>query len=133
VVLSGDQLEAWVLRRGCDQLGDQQVAAIWDEVDRHAVRRDEHERSSRPMPQSLAGLVLATVAGVLAALCFLLTGQLLELTGSLSLWVVVGLGLVAGAEVARRRTRFRWQARVFQVGISGLYLLTAVSVARAYL
>jgi len=134
VVLSGDRLQAWLLQRGRDQLGADQVKAIWNEIDEHAVRRDERERTSRPMPRSLAEALRATGTGLILALgCFLLTGQLLEFTASLPVWLGVGVALLAGAEVLRRRSRFSWEARALQVGTLGLYLLTGATAMRVHL
>lgn len=134
VVLSGDRIQAWLLQRGRDQLGADQINAIWNEIDEHAVRRDERERTSRPMPRSLAEALRATGTGlILAVPCFLLTGQLLELAGSVLLWLGVGVALLAGAEALRRRSRFAWEARAFQAGTLGLYLLTGATAVRAYL
>jgi hypothetical protein len=134
VVLPGDRLEDWMLRRERDQLDADQVMAIWHEVDRHAIRRDERERISRPMPRSLAEVVRAPITGlVLALACYLLTGRLLELTGSVLLWLGVGVALIAGAEVVRRRFRFGWEARAFQLVVLVLYLVTMAAAARAYL
>jgi hypothetical protein len=133
VVLSGDQLEDWMLGRGRQQLTAERAAAIWEEIDRHAVRRDEHERVSQPMPTSLGRIALAACTSLAPALaCFLLSGEVLESTASLTAWMAVGAALVVGAELVRRRSRLAWQARVFQIGILGLYLITLVAIARAY-
>jgi hypothetical protein len=134
VVLSGDRLQAWLLQRARDQLGADQIKAIWNEIDEHAVRRDERERTSRPMPRSLAEAVRATGTGlILAVACFLLAGQLLELAASVPLWLGVGVALLAGAEALRRRSRFSWEARAFQAGTFSLYLLTGATAMHVYL
>ncbi len=117
-----------------DQLDADQVMAIWREVDRRAIRRDECERISRPMPRSLGEVVRVPMTGlVLALACYLLTGRLLELTGSVLLWLGVGVALIACAEVVRRRFRFGWEARAFQLVFLVLYLVTMAAVVRAYL
>ncbi len=86
------------------------------------------------MPRSLAEVVRPTMTGlVLALACSLLTGRLLELTGSVLLWLGVGVALIACAEVVRRRFRFGWEARAFQLVVLVLYLVTMAAVARAYL
>ena len=117
-----------------DGLAREHVDGVFDEIDRHLVRRDQRERSSRPMPRSLGEMVQSIVTGLgLALASFLLTSWLLRLTESLLVWIITGLLLVAAAEVARRRTRWRWALRSCEVGFVGLHLLTAVAVARAYL
>lgn len=134
VVMCGDQLEDWMLRRGRGRLSADQVGDIWAAVDRQTVRRDQHERLLRPMPRSLGALVVSvlTVLGLVLG-CFLLSGRLLQLTGSLLGFCAFGAAWLAGAEVTARRSRFRWEARTYQMGLVGLYLLTGVAIARAYL
>jgi len=134
VVMSGDQVQEWMLRRGRDRLSPAQVDDIFEEIDRHVVRRDERERISRPMPRSLAEMVWATVIGLGLGLAgFITTHWLIRITESLLVWIGAGLTLVVGAEVIRRRTRWRWEARSCQVGLVVLYLLTAVAVVRTHL
>ena len=133
VVMSGDHLRDWMLRRGRDRLSVSQVDGVIGQIDRHLVRRDERERVMRPMPRSLADMVQATLVGLgLAAAGFVLTGWLLRLTKSGVLWATIGLALLGASELARRRSRWRWEAKTFQFALSGLYLLTAVAVVRAY-
>lgn len=134
VVMSGDHLQDWMHRRGRDRLSTSQVDGVVGEIDRHLVRRDERERVRRPMPRSLAEMVQATVVGLgLAAAGFVLTSWLLGLVGSVLVWLAGGLSLFGASELARRRTRWRWEARAFQFALGGLYLLTAAAVVRAYL
>lgn len=134
VVMSGDQLQEWMLRRGRDRLTSAQVDGVYAELDRHLVRRDKRERASRPMPRSLGEMATATVAGLgLGVGAFLLMAWLLQLVESLLVWVGVGLVVLAASELARRRTRWLWEARSFQVGLVALYLLTGFAVTRAYL
>jgi hypothetical protein len=133
VVMSGDHLEDWMHRRGRDRLSPAQVDGVVAEIDRHLVRRDERERTVRPMPRSLGEMVQATLAGLgLAAAGFLLTSWLLRLLKSLPVWLAVGLALFGVSELVRRRSRWRWEARAFQFALGGLYLLTAVAAVRAY-
>ncbi len=134
VVMSGNRLQEWMRHRPIDRLARAHVDGVFDEIDRHLVRRDRQERSSRPMPRSLGEMVQSIVTGLgLGLASFLLTSWLLRLSGSLLVWSVTGLVMVAAAEVARRRTRWRWELRSFEVGFVGLHLLTAVAVARAYM
>lgn len=85
------------------------------------------------MPRSLGEMVRRTVTGLgLGVGAFLLTSWLLRLSESLLVWGVAGLLVLAVAEVARRRTRWQWELRSFEVGFIGLHVLTAVAVARAY-
>jgi Nuclease-related domain len=134
VVMSGDQLRAWMLRRGRDRLTTPQVEDVVGDIDRHLVRRDERERLlRRPMPLSLAEMAKATVVGLgLAAAAFVLSSWLLQLLESLLVWLAVGLALIGASELARRRSRWRWEARTFQFALGALYLLTAAAVIRAY-
>lgn len=134
VVMSGDHLRDWMLRRGRDLLSTSQVDGVVEEIDRHLVRRDERERAMRPMPRSLAEMAHATVVGLgLAAAGFVLTSLLLRLVESLVVWLAVGLALFYTSELSRRRSRWRWEARTFQFALGGLYLLTAAAVVRAYI
>jgi hypothetical protein len=131
--MSGDHLRAWMLRRARDRLSTPQVEGVVGEIDRHLVRRDERERLLRPMPRSLAAMATATVVGLgPAAAAFVLSSWLLQLVESLLVWVAVGLALFGAAELAWRRSRWRWEARTFQFALGGLYLLTAAAVIRAY-
>lgn len=133
VVMSGDQLRDWMHRRGRDRLSSSQVDGVIGEIDRHLVRRDEQERTRRPMPRSLAGMVQATAVGLgLAAAGFVLSSWLLRLVGSAVVWLAAGLALFGAAELVRRRSRWHWEAKAFQFALGGLYLLTAVAVVRAY-
>ena len=85
------------------------------------------------MPRSLGEMVTSIVLGLGLGLgLFLITSWLLRLSESLIVWSVSGITLVAAAEVARRRTRWRWELRSLEVGFVGLHLLTAVAVIRAY-
>ena len=134
VVMSGNRLQEWMRRKPMDRLAGAHVDGVFDEIDRHLVRRDQRERSSRPMPRSLGEMVQSIVTGLgLGLASFLVTSWLLRLSESPLAWSVTGLVLFAAAEVARRRTRWRWELRSFEVGFVGLHLLTAVAVARAYL
>ncbi|GAC1580502.1 MAG: hypothetical protein NVS3B18_14170 [Candidatus Dormibacteria bacterium] len=133
VVMSGDRLRNWMHRRRRDRLSSAQVEAVVGEIDRHLVRRDERERAVRPMPRSLAEMVQATWAGFLLAIAaFLLTSGLIRLIKSLPVWLVVGVAMFTVSELTRRRSRWRWEARTFQVALGGLYLLTAVAVVQTY-
>ena len=133
VVMSGDQLRAWMLRRARDRLSATQVEGVVGDIDRHLVRRDELERLVRPMPRSLAEMATATVVGLgLAAAAFVLCSWLLQLVESLLVWLGGGLALIGVSELARRRSRWRWEARTFQLALGALYLLTAAAVIRAY-
>lgn len=134
VVMSGDDLRDWMHRRGRDRLSTSQVEGVVGEIDRHLVRRDERERVRRPMPRSLAEMVQATVVGLgLAAAGFVLTSWLLRLVESVVVLSAAGLVLFGASELARRRSRWRWEARTFQFALGGLYLLTAAAVVRAYI
>lgn len=134
LVVPGQQLQDWALRRGRDQLTQQQVEAIWTEIARQVDKRDAVERQKHPMPRSLQDLVLGALGCVAAALIgFVLGAQVLARTGSLWAWAAAGLVMIGVAEVVRRRTRWRWPARAFQVGTLSLYVLGAAVVARAYL
>lgn len=133
VVMSGDHLRDWMLRRGRDRLSMSEVDGVFGELDRHLIRRDERERVMRPMPRSLAEMVRAIVVGLgLAAAGFLLTGWLLRLVESLVTWLVVAVVFAVASELVRRRSRWHWEARSFQVALGALYLLTAVAVATVY-
>jgi hypothetical protein len=102
-----------------------------EEIDRHLVRRDERERDSRPTPRSPGGRGFGhrdrprPRAGR-----YLVTNWLLRIFESLLVWVAVGLVLVALADLLRRLTRWRWEARASQVSLS---LLTAAAVGQACL
>ena len=131
--MSGDHLRDWMHRRGRDRLSTSQVEGVVGEIDRHLVRRDERERVKRPMPRSLAEMVQATVVGLgLAAAGFVLTSLLLGLVESVIAWLASGAVFSGASELARRRSRWRWEARTFQFALGGLYLLTAAAVVRAY-
>ena len=133
VVMSGDQLRDWMMRQGRDRLSTSQVDGVFGEIDRHLVRRDARERVTRPMPRSLADMVQATVIGLgLAAAGFVFMSWLLRLVESVVVWLAVGLALLGASELVRRRSRWRWEAKTFQLALGGLYLLTAVAVARSY-
>lgn len=133
VVMSGDYLQDWMHRRGRDRLSTSQVDGVVGEIDQHLVRRDERERVRRPMPRSLAEMVQATAVGLgLAAAGFVLTSWLLRLVESVLVWLAAGLVLFGASELVRRRSRWRWEARTFQLALGGLYLLTAAAVIRAY-
>lgn len=132
-VVPGKQVQDWALRRGRDQLTQQQVDGIWTEIASHVDKRDVVERQVHPMPSSLQELSLSALGCVLAALVgFVLAAQVLESTGSLWAWAATGLLMLGLTELLRRRTRWRWAARAFQVGTLVLYLLGAAVVARAY-
>lgn len=134
VVMSGDGLREWMHRRGRDRLTASQVDGVVTEIDQHLVRRDERERLTRPMPRSLAEMATAAVVGlVLAILGFVLTNWLLRLSESLIVWVAVGLALFGASELARRHSRWRWEARAFQWSLGGLYVLTTAGAVRQYL
>lgn len=133
VVMSGDHLRDWMHRRGRDRLSASEVDGVIGEIDRHLVRRDKQEQERRPMPRSLAEMVQATVVGLgLAGAGFVLTSRLLGLLESVVVWLATGLALCGVSELVRRRSRWRWEARSFQLGLGGLYLLTAAAVIRAY-
>ena len=133
VVMSGNRLQEWMRSRPTDQLAIEDADGVFDEIDRHLVQRDHQERSSRPMPRSLGEMVQSIVLGLGLGLgLFLMTSWLLRMSESLIIWSVSGVTLVAAAEVARRRTRWRWELRSLEVGFVGLHLLTAVAVIRAY-
>lgn len=85
------------------------------------------------MPRSLAEMAQATVVGLgLAAAGFVMNSWLLQVVESLVVWLAVGLAFFGVSELARRRSRWPWEARTFQFALSGLYLLTASAVIRAY-
>lgn len=133
LVLGGDQLQDWLLRRGRDRLDAEQVDGIWAQVQRHVGKRDEHERRTRPMPRSVAELAWTLLGSVVAALVgFLLAAQVLRLLGSLLLWSLAGAALLATAEAVRRRTRWPWPLRGFQLGLVATYVLGAAAVGHAY-
>lgn len=132
-VMSGDQLQEWALRSGRERLSAEQVAAIWNDIDHHVAKRDEHELRTRPMPRSMAELAQSVFGCIGAAvLGFLVAAQVLAQLGSLTLWCLVGALLLMGSEVLRRRTRWRWQSRMFQVGVLGTYVMGAGAVVHAY-
>lgn len=134
VVMSGDHLRDWMHRRGRHRLSTSQVDGVGGEIDRNLVRRDERERVRSPIPRSLADMVQARVVGLgLAAAGFVLTSWLLGLVEAMVVWLASGLVLLGASELARRRSRWRWEARTFQFGLGGLYLLTAAAVVRAYI
>jgi hypothetical protein len=131
--MSVEHLRDWMHGRGRDRLSPSQVAGVVDEIDRHLVRRDERERVTRPMPRSLAEMAKATVVGLgLAAADFVLTSWMLRLFESVGIWLVGDAALFGASEVVRRRSRWRWEAKAFQLALGGLHLLTAVAVVRAY-
>lgn len=133
VVMSGDQLQQWMTRRGRGRLSVEQIEQIFAEVDRHLARRDERDLQVRPMPRSLGEVGRRTGVGLaLAIVGFLATNLLIRVSESASAWLVAGMALVAVAEPISRRGRWRWETRSFQAGLVGLYLLTGVAVARAY-
>ena len=112
VVMSGDRLQKWMLRQPRDRLAGANVNGVFDEIDRHLVRRDQRERVSRPMPRSLGEMVRRTVTGLgLGVGLFLVTSWLLRLSESLLVWGVAGLLVLAVAEVVRRRSRWQWELR----------------------
>ena len=134
VVMSGDQVQRWMLSRGRDRLVHAQIDGIFADIDRHLVRRDQHERSRKPMPRSLPEMARSVSFGIALSIGgFLLTAQVLELTGSLIVWLASALSLVLAAEWVYRRTRWRWEARSCEVGLSSLYGLTGVAIVRAFL
>jgi hypothetical protein len=133
IVMSGDQLQDWMLRRGRDRLDGEQVAGIWAQVERQVEKRDVHERRTRPMPRSLAELLQTVVGCVVAAVAgFLVLAQALEPIGMTVTAALVGPVLATVAELVRRRSRWRWQARAFQAGLVSTYLVGAFAVARFY-
>jgi hypothetical protein len=134
VVMSGDQLQEWALRLGRERLSSEQVDAIWSDIDRHVEKRDAHELRTRPMPRSMVELA-QSVCGCIgaAALGFLVAAQALAKLGSLILWCISGGILLLAGELLRRRTRWRWQSGMFQVGLLSTYVIGAVAVAHAYL
>jgi hypothetical protein len=135
LVVSGKQVQDWALRRGRDQLDEQQVQSIWSEITQQVRKRDVVDRDKRPMPRSVQELVLSALGCFVAALVgFVVAAQLLELTGSVLAWAARGLVLLAAAELVRRRAdRWRWPARSFQLGTVALYAVGAVLLIRAYL
>lgn len=134
VVMAGDQVKAWALRQGRGALTPEQVDAIWADLAKHAGRRDELERRTRPMPGSLIELVGAELGCLVSALVgFLVAGQALGLLDDLLLWIPFGLAALAGLEWLRRRPHWPWQLRALQLGIASAYVLAAVAVAKAYL
>lgn len=134
MVLAGDQLQATLLRRQPGRLTEEQVQAIFGDMDRHLVRRDERDRTSRPLPPSVGEMASATLVGLLLGLGgYLVTHLVLQATASLPAWVASGAALLGVAELVRRRTPWRWQARSAQTGLALLYLLTGVAVLRVYL
>jgi len=62
----------------------------------------------------------------------MLSNWVVQLVESLLVWLAVGLALFGASELARRRSRWRWEAKTFQFALGGLYLLTAAAVIRAY-
>ena len=46
VVLAGEQVQAWLLRRGHDRISAAQADGVFAEIDRHLVRRDSRARRS---------------------------------------------------------------------------------------
>lgn len=134
VVVAGDQLQEWMLRRGRHQLTGEQVTAIWSQLERQVEKRDQHEHRTKPMPRSVLDLVLTMLACVVALVVgFLVLALGLRIIGFYVVALVLGPALAAAAEVARRRSFFRWQARAFQTGLASTYIVGAFAVARAYL
>lgn len=132
VVMSGAQLQDWARRRGRDRLAPDVIEGIWSNIERHAGKRDDHERRTRPMPRSLAqlaGVALGTVTA--AAAGFVVSAQVLEAVGSLLLCSAVDAALVGVAEALRRHSRWRWQARGFQSGVAATWALWTAVVANA--
>ena len=76
--------------------------------------------------QTFFGCVAAGVLG------FLLAAQILAQLQSLILWCIAGAVLLLAGEALRRRTRWRWQSRMFQVGLLSTYVMGAGAVAHAY-
>lgn len=133
VVMSGDQLQSWMLGRGRDALTAEQVEGIWAGVERQVEKRDAHERRIRPMPRSLHELILAMLGCVVAAMAgFLVLAKTVGPLGLLVTACLLGPGLAALAELVRRRSRWPWQARAFQVGLASTYLVGAFAAARFY-
>jgi hypothetical protein len=131
VVMTGDQLRDWMLRRGRNRLDGGQVDAVVGEIDRHLVGRDARERSDRPMPRSLAEMVRAVAVGVVLGVgAFVMTGALLQLVPSLLTVLAAGVLLFGAGEALRRRSRWRWEAASFLVALGALFALTAAAVVR---
>lgn len=133
LVLSGHQLQQWALQRGRGVLDAAQVATIYDAMTRQVTRRDEVERTVRPMPRSvpdLAFLVLRCV--LLAAVGVVAAANALTVLRSLPLWCLSGLALALVAQAVHHRTRWRWEARAFQLGVALTYVLGAVAVLGTY-
>jgi hypothetical protein len=134
VVMSGDQLQDWMLRRGRDRLTADQVEAIWAQVERQVEKRDTHERHIRQMPRSVTDLALRLLGCVVSAVVgFLVLAQALRFMDLLVVACLLGPVLAAVAELARRQSPWRWQARAFQAGLASTYVLGALATARAYL
>lgn len=134
VVVAGDQLQTWMLGRGRDGLADEQIDGIWSQVEKQIEKRDAHERRARPMPRSLTELVLRLLGCVVAAVAgFLVLAQAVRPVGLLMTACLLGPTLAAVAELARRRSRWPWQARAFQAGLASTYLVGALAAARFYL
>ena len=134
VVMSGDQLQTWMLGRRLGQLAPDAVAAIWSNVERQVEKRDEHELRTRPMPRSAVELSQTLLACVVAALVGpIVLGQALLHLDFIVVACLVGPALVGVAELARHRAPWRWQARAFQAGIVSTYCLGAFAVGQHYL
>ena len=131
LVMSGQELQRWLLRQGRAGLTDAQVDAIWTEVTKHAQRRDAHEAAANPMPRSIPQMVQAVAFGMaLAVGLFVVAAQLTTILNSVVPWVGIGIASLVAARVLSRLDRLRWTARAFQVGLAALYLLTFATFAR---
>jgi hypothetical protein len=107
-VVTGPALGDWTKSLSPGALDPDAVDAVWADIDLHARRRDDHDRSTGPVPVSMAAYVTRGCAALVSAcLGFLMIGQALKWTGSVPAAAALGAATLvpAAALVRLRRAR----------------------------
>jgi hypothetical protein len=129
-VLTGHGLPKWAAGRSATALTDEQIADAWSALDAQVTRRDPLDELDHPVPASLEAIVarigLAFLSGIFG---LLFIGELLRLTDSWWLAVLIGGASVVPAFPLLRRSLVRFAAWGWLAGV-GLPAV-ALSIAEA--
>lgn len=129
-VLTGHALSTWAAGQSATALGAEQIAEAWTALEAQVTRRDPIDELDHPVPASMGEIAmrigLASFSGIVG---FLFVGELVRITNSLGLAVLIGTASTVPAVVLLLRSVARSAASGWLVGV-GLPIV-ALSVAEA--
>lgn len=129
-VVPGPSAARWRAALPTAVLSPGQVEAAWQALDRQVRSRDTHEQQGgrKPAPRSITQMTAtAAFTASAAAMGFLSSAWLLQLTTSLPVWAAGSLLLVAAGVPLRRHDRTRLPALGWQTGVVGALVMGAAS------